>query len=157
MTPAKYETTIVRVINNGNKFYTYSRVLKFLGYKKVYSDKDEIHQVPIFSKDSIGSKIKIQSILIKEHSTLPPPRFSQATLIKELDGLGIGRPSTYKSMVNMPLQRGYAELTDKNYHILPLGIEVVNFLKMYFSFLLDTNFTNEVETDLDNIADGKLS
>ena len=108
------------------------------------------------TKELIGTNVPIQQVDVKEHSTTPPPRFNQASLIKELDNAGVGRPSTYKSMANMALERGYAELINRAYKLLPLGKTVCEFLEKYFDFILNVDFTSRVEKSLDDIADGKI-
>lgn len=155
MTPAIYETTIIRIINNDNKFYSYSRILKFDGYKKVYNDEEVKQRDLKLSPELLGTKAKIKDVEIKEHTTNPPARFNQASLIKELDNAGVGRPSTYRSMANMSLERGYAELVDRSYRMLPLGDTVVDFLSKFFKFVLDVEFTNKVEKKLDDVASGE--
>ena len=159
MASAIYENIVVRIINNKNKFYTYSRTLVFDGFKKVYSSNDE-DELPLrdlkLTKELIGTNVPIQQVDVKEHSTTPPPRFNQASLIKELDNAGVGRPSTYKSMANMALERGYAELINRAYKLLPLGKTVCEFLEKYFDFILNVDFTSRVEKSLDDIADGKI-
>jgi len=158
MTPAQYENTIARIINNGNKFYTYSRILIEPGYKKVYQDDFELSTRDLCLSDNLlGETIDdITAINIKKHTSEPPARYTQASLIKELDNAGVGRPSTYRSMANMAIERGYAELVSHSYKILPLGNDVVKFLDKYFDFILDKEFTKDFEDKLDDIAEGKI-
>ena len=158
MTPAQYENTIVRIINNENKFYTYSRILVEPGYKKVYHNDAEVLTRDLrLSDDLLGKTIDdIETIQIKKHTSEPPARYTQASLIKELDNAGVGRPSTYRSMANMAIERGYAQLITHSYQMLPLGDDVVQFLNKYFDFITDKEFTKFFEKQLDLIADGKL-
>ena len=95
-------------------------------------------------------------IEIKKHTTEPPARYTQASLIKELDNAGVGRPSTYRSMANMAIERGYAQLNSHSYQMLPLGNDVVKFLDKYFNFILNKEFTKNFEDKLDKVADGKI-
>lgn len=156
MSSAKYENTIIRIKNNDCKFYTYSRIQVFAGYKKLYVYDETIPTRDLkISQKIINTYIKVKDVLIDEHTTLPPPRFNQASLIKELDNAGVGRPSTYRSMANMALERGYAQLVSRSYVMLPLGNHVIEFLSKYFDFILDVSFTSSIENDLDKIANGK--
>ena len=158
MIPAQYENTIVRIINNENKFYTYSRILVEPGYKKVYRDDTELPTRDLrLSDDLLGTTIDdIETIEIKKHTSEPPARYTQASLIKELDNAGVGRPSTYRSMANMAIERGYAQLISHSYQMLSLGDDVVIFLGKYFEFIMDKDFTKFFENQLDLIAEGKL-
>lgn len=158
MRSAQYETVVIRIINNDNKFYSYSRTLKFDGFKKIYVvDEDEIHTHQAKIKNiSVGSLIEVKKVEVKEHTTTPPLRFNQASLIKELDAAGVGRPSTYRSMADMAIQRGYAVMKDRAYHMTDLGNRAVEFLIKYFSFIVDVAFTSKVEEQLDQIANGEI-
>jgi DNA topoisomerase-1 len=154
MTPAKYENTIVRLSNNDNKFYTYGRKLLFDGYKKIYKhyeEKNVEHTVDL-SKMHKGSSIASKQIDIKEHTSMPPPRFNQASLIKALDEAGVGRPSTFKSMANTAIERGYARLDNRAYYMLPTGTNVIEGLQKFFPEIVDKDFTKEMEEHLDDIA-----
>ncbi len=156
MKAAIYETTIIRIINNDNRFYTYSRALKFDGFKKVYMDENEpkTREAKVLKK--VGSEIIIKNVEINEHNTQPPARFNQASLIKELDNAGVGRPSTYRSMADMALERGYATMESRAYHMTHLGYHVIEFLIKYFNFITDVGFTSKVEEQLDEIANGEI-
>ena len=157
MCAAEYENTIVRIINNGNKFYTYSRILVAPGYKKIYKDDSEVLLRDLKLTDELlGQTVDVNKIEIRRHTTEPPARYNQASLIKELDNAGVGRPSTYRSMANMALERGYAELVSHSYHMLPLGNDVVAFLKKYFNFVLNKEFTRNIENKLDDIANNEI-
>ena len=93
------------------------------------------HQAKI-KNISVGSLIEVKKVEVKEHTTTPPLRFNQASLIKELDAAGVGRPSTYRSMADMAIQRGYAVMKDRAYHMTDLGNRAVEFLIKYFSFIV---------------------
>jgi DNA topoisomerase-1 len=154
MTQAIYENTIVRLNNNQNKFYTYNRRLLFDGYKKIYQhyeDHEVEHDIQL-SKLKVGMNLQAKTIEVKEHTSMPPPRFNQASLIKALDEAGVGRPSTYRSMANMAIERGYARLEGRAYVMLPLGNVVVKNLQEFFPEILDKEFTKEMEAHLDDIA-----
>jgi DNA topoisomerase-1 len=154
MTPARYETTIVRLLNADNKFYTYNRRLLFDGYKKIYQHYEDLDtEIDIgLSKLKKGQVLKSQSIEIKDHTSMPPPRFNQASLIKTLDEAGVGRPSTYKSMASMAIDRGYAKLENRAYAMLPIGNTIIENLQEYFPEIIDKKFTSGMEEHLDDIA-----
>lgn len=154
MSPAQFENVIIRLVNNNNKFYTYNRKLIFDGYRKVYSDYDDKNKIidSKISKSKVGTKFKAKEILVKEHETTPPPRYNQASLVKALDEAGVGRPSTYRTMANMALQRGYATLENRAYVMTNIGNEVISSLQEHFPYITDTEFTKEMEEHLDDIA-----
>jgi DNA topoisomerase-1 len=154
MTQARYINVIVRLSNNGNKFYTYNRKLKFDGYKIVYQhyEDHDIERDINVSNLKLNQKIKAKVVEVKEHTSSPPPRYNQASLIKTLDEAGVGRPSTYRSMANMAIERGYARLDSRAYVMLPIGNAVIEGLNQYFPYILDKNFTKEMEEHLDDIA-----
>ena len=158
MTPAQYENTVVRIINNENKFYTYSRILVEPGYKKIYFDDTELPTRDLCLSDSLLGKTinDIKTIEVKKHTSEPPARYTQASLIRELDNAGVGRPSTYRSMANMAIERGYAQLSPHSYQMLSLGDDVVKFLGKNFDFIMYKDFTKSFENQLDLIAEGKL-
>jgi DNA topoisomerase-1 len=154
MTPARYETRIVRLVNNDNKFYTYGRKLMFDGYKKIYQHyEDKVAEKAIdLSNMKHHATFASKLIEIKEHTSLPPPRFNQASLIKALDEAGVGRPSTFKSMANTAVERGYARLENRAYVMLPTGNHVIEGLQKFFPEIVDKDFTKEMEAHLDDIA-----
>lgn len=156
MKAAIYETTVVRIINNNNKFYTYTRSLIFDGFKKVYLDDNEPLTKATSIKQEVGATFEVKEVNIKEHNTQPPARFNQASLIRELDNAGVGRPSTYRSMADMALERGYATMESRAYVMTHLGYRVIEFLIKYFNFIVDTKFTSKVEDQLDQIANGEI-
>ena len=155
MAPTKYENTIVRLINNKNKFYTYNRKIVFDGYRKVYSEAgNEIATNKLsLSRIKIGKVFKAKEINVTEHESQPPARYTQATLIKALDEAGVGRPSTYRTMADMAVKRGYAALENRSYHILPIGCNVIEELQTFFPYIVDVQFTKDMEEHLDLIAE----
>jgi DNA topoisomerase-1 len=156
MTPAKFENIIIRFSNNDNKFYTYIKKMIFDGYRKIYNpekEKDKQSEFSINSKfPKVNEIINIQEAKISEHTSLPPPRYTQASLIKALDDAGVGRPSTFKSMANMSLQRGYAKLENKSYVMNKSGNDIIVNLQKYFPNIVDEKFTSEMEEHLDEIS-----
>jgi DNA topoisomerase-1 len=155
MSNSTIETTIIRLQNNDNKFYTYNTKLLFDGYKKIYKafENNENEKIIPLSILKLGSAIKATDVEIKEKVTQPPPRYTQASLIKELDESGVGRPSTYKMMADKVLERGYAILDARAYKITETGTDVIESLEGFFAEYIDKNFTKEMEEHLDSIAE----
>ena len=101
--------------------------------------------------------VNIESLLDEQHYTQPPPRYSEASLVKKLEELGIGRPSTYASIISVISTRGYAEIINKRFHPTDRGKLISAFLEKLFSKYVDYNFTAELENQLDEITTGKES
>ena len=141
--------------NNNYKFKTTGQTVLFDGYLKVYKDleKDEEKEVPKFNN---GETYETDNIEKEQHFTEPPPRYTEAKLIKEMEDLGIGRPSTYAQTMSTLTQRGYAKLIEKKFHPTEIGIETNNKLQEFFSNLINVKYTAKMESDLDEIADGKI-
>lgn len=154
MSQAIYESTIIRLSNNNNKFYSYSTKQIFDGFRIVYPDHDDkLHSIDVHKEYVIDQKIKAKSVNVTKHTTLPPPRYNQASLIKVLDESEVGRPSTYRMMANIGLSRGYCILKQKAYYMLKTGNVVIEGLIQNFSNVIDKEFTKEMEARLDKIAD----
>jgi DNA topoisomerase-1 len=153
MNPSKIESTAVRLINNENKFFTRSSKVIYPGYRKVWEFDDSVGNEKIdFTKYKVGDKLEIKQILIQDGKKASPPRYNQASLVKELDEQGVGRPSTYRSMAQIALDRGYAYLDNKAYVMNPLGNEVIEGLEKFFPEIVDAKFTRDMEGRLDEIA-----
>lgn len=156
MAPAKFKKVTIKFDNNGCEFYTFSRECLFKGFKKLYTDFDEDEQVHIIDLNQypIGKSINSKSIETKKHETLPPQRYTQATLIADLEKAGVGRPSTYSSMANVALERGYARIEKKTYVMNEIGKIVAEQLEKYFPDVINKDFTKKMEEHLDEIANG---
>ena len=147
------QTTIV-FDNNDYKFKTTGQILVFDGYLKVYSDYES-------SEDKILPEIGDNEVAITnnvdctQHFTKPPARYTEAKLIKELEELGIGRPSTYATIIDTIKSRDYVTLEEKKFVPTSMGIETTDKLQEFFSDLINTDYTRDMETDLDNVAEGK--
>jgi len=131
-------------------------VLKFDGFLKIYnnSNKDDDENIlPPMSKGPIN----IEALLDEQHYTQPPPRYSEASLVKKLEELGIGRPSTYASIISTISNRGYAEILNKRFFPTDRGKLISAFLEKLFSKYVDYNFTAGLEDQLDEITSGKES
>ena len=157
MKDAKEEVTSVVLDNNDYKFKTTGSVIKFDGYLKVYGDYEDkdIKLLPPF--DKYKTNVLVSNEIIKEqHFTKPKPRYTEAKLIKEMEDLGIGRPSTYAKTMENIVDRGYVKVEDKKFVPTEIGLEVTDKLQKYFSNLINVKYTANMENDLDKIADGKL-
>lgn len=140
-----------------DKTYTFratgSKVL-FPGFSVVYEDakKEETPRLPSLKKLDV---VNIVNINPEQHFTQPPARYSEASLIKTLEELGIGRPSTYAPILDTIVSRNYVETNNKQFIPTELGFVVVDFLMAYFEKIINTGFTAELEEELDAIANGK--
>lgn len=140
-----------------DKIYTFratgSKVL-FPGFSVVYEDakKEETPRLPSLKKLDVVNTVNINP---EQHFTQPPARYSEASLIKTLEELGIGRPSTYAPILDTIVSRNYVETNNKQFIPTELGFVVVDFLMAYFEKIINTGFTAELEEELDAIANGK--
>ncbi len=147
----------------GYLFRGTSSVLKFAGWKKVYDfDVETQHAASnvknenIIPQLKIGNKTDLSEIIPTQHFTQPPPRFTEASLIKALEELGIGRPSTYAPTISTIQDRYYVEKEERKLKPTTLGMTVNDFLMKYFADILDYQFTAGVENSLDEVAEGNL-
>ena len=157
MKDAKVEATTVILDNNNYQFKTTGQVLIFDGYLKVYSEYESAEDkiLPDFSnyKESV---IESNSIEYSAHTTKPPSRYTESKLIKEMEELGIGRPSTYATTIGILSERGYVNVVDKKFVPTEIGIETTDKLQEFFKDIINVKYTKEMEDDLDKIADGNL-
>ncbi|XQP55501.1 MAG: type I DNA topoisomerase [Mycoplasmoidaceae bacterium] len=154
MTPCRYIHKTIRFKNDGCKFFTYSNVLEFDGYKRVYADATQVG-AGTEKQYKDGQKIKAKSIECVKHVSEPPARYNQASLVKALDEAGVGRPSTYRMMVDVNPERGYCEVKNRAFYMTAIGNSVIEGLIANFDDVIDKNFTKEMEERLDAIADKK--
>ena len=131
-------------------------VLKFEGFLKVYKTPTKDVEDDILPEMSKGP-LNIEALLDEQHFTQPPPRYSEASLVKRLEELGIGRPSTYASIISTIANRGYAEILNKRFFPTDRGKLISAFLEKLFSKYVDYNFTASLEDQLDDITTGKES
>jgi len=158
MESAKFDRNTITVTseNNDTVCKTSGSVLKFDGFLKIYdnpNNDDEETSLPEISKGPVN----IESLLDEQHFTQPPPRYSEASLVKKLEELGIGRPSTYASIISTIANRGYAEILNKRFFPTDRGKLISAFLEKLFSKYVDYNFTAGLEDQLDEITTGKES
>ena len=153
MTQAIFDATTVDISGGVYTFRSNGSILKFDGFLKVYPMKFEENELPELSEQEILELIKLTPA---QHFTQPPARYSEATLIKELEKNGIGRPSTYAPTISTIQDRNYVEKNDqKKFAPTEIGITVNDLLVEHFPRIVDIHFTAEMEEDLDKIADGK--
>ena len=155
MAPSKVKSTSIVLENNNYKFKVNGQVTLFDGYLKVYKDyeKSEDNKLPDIKDDSI---LKTDKLDKKQHFTEPPARYSESSLIKEMESLGIGRPSTYAQTISTIIDRGYVKLVQKKFIPTEIGIETNNKLQEYFSNLINVKYTAKMEEDLDSISNGSI-
>ena len=155
MADAKVKQTSIILDNNDYKFKTTGQVLTFDGYLKVYKDYESSEDkiLPELADANILSTDRVNK---EQHFTKPPARYTEAKLIKEMEELGIGRPSTYAKIIDTIKERGYVELVEKKFKPTKVGIESTDKLQEFFSDLINVEYTRNMEEDLDKVADGKL-
>ena len=154
MTPAEYTSTTVTVEAGAFELRVRGRVLRFDGFTRVLppaSRKGDLADVPAYER---GERLACAKIEAAQHFTKPPPRFSEASLVRELEKRGIGRPSTYASIISTIQDRGYVTLTKRRFYAEKIGEIVTDRLVESFADLLDYSFTAGMEQDLDQIASG---
>ena len=152
MTPARYDTTRVDIEAGDYKLRATGSIRRFDGFERVWereaSDDSGIPEV------AEGDALTMLEVTPDQHFTQPPPRYSEASLIKELEERGIGRPSTYAPTIETIVKRGYVKLLERRLHPTPLGKAVNRFLVTNFGKLLEYDFTANMESDLDRIEKG---
>ena len=156
MESAKFDRNTITINSNddGTICKASGSVIKFDGFLKVFKDQKKDDSDKILPEVSKGS-VNIEELIDEQHFTQPPPRYSEASLVKKLEELGIGRPSTYASIISVISTRGYAETISKRFHPTDRGKLLSAFLEKLFSKYVDYNFTAELENQLDDITAGK--
>ena len=154
MAPAQTENTTIIFDNKNYQFKTNGQIIVFDGYLKVYSDYEDSKDInlPLINEKDILTANEINH---EQHFTKPPARYTEAKLIKEMEELGIGRPSTYATTMDILKKRNYAILEDKKFVPTKVGIEITDKLQQCFSHLINVKYTAKMETDLDKIAEGE--
>ena len=157
MKDAKVEATTIILDNNNYQFKSTGQVLIFDGYLKVYSDYEDSNDkiLPDLDKDNI-KVLNSDNIEYTMHTTKPPARYTESKLIKEMEELGIGRPSTYATTIGILSERGYVNVVEKKFVPTDVGFEITDKLQEGFASIINVKYTKEMEDDLDKIADGKL-
>ncbi len=155
MSDATVNQTTIVFDNNDYKFKTTGQILLFDGYLKVYGDY-ESSEDKILPEIGDGEVAITNNVDCTQHFTKPPSRYTEAKLIKELEELGIGRPSTYATIIDTIKSRDYVVLEEKKFKPTSMGIETTDKLQEFFSDLINTEYTRDMENDLDSIAEGKI-
>ncbi len=158
MESAKFDRNTITITSDNNDTICKASgsVLKFDGFLKIYNNQskdDDENILPAVSKGPIN----IEALIDEQHYTQPPPRYSEASLVKKLEELGIGRPSTYASIISTIANRGYAEILNKRFFPTDRGKLISAFLEKLFAKYVDYNFTAGLEDQLDEITTGKES
>ncbi len=157
MKDAKVAHTTVILDNNDYKFKATGQELIFDGYLKVYSEYETNEDKALPPLDKYRSSVLVsENIELNQHFTKPPARYTEAKLIKEMEELGIGRPSTYAKTVDILKERGYVTIEDKKFIPTEIGIITTDKLQEFFKDLINVKYTAQMETDLDKIADGNI-
>lgn len=160
MAAAIYDTLTVDIAAGRFALRATGSTVKFPGFMAIYTeskDEEEKEKDIILPELTVGEKLKVNKITPKQHFTEPPPRYTEASLVKVLEEKGIGRPSTYSPIIETILARGYVIRVEKRFQPTELGFVVLDLLKQYFKAIVDVEFTANMENRLDEIADGKGS
>ena len=158
MQPARYETTSVKIAAGQYRFTVAASKIVFEGFRSVYTEAGETKE----ENDVLLKGLDMDSVLTKEslnskqHFTQPPAHYTEATLVKTLEELGIGRPSTYAPTISTIIARRYVAKENKNLYLTEIGEVVNNIMKQSFLSIVDVNFTANMESLLDGVAEGKV-
>ena len=164
MVPAVFDRLTVTIKNDGKakdvkEEFTLKSTgskMKFAGFTAVYTMADTNDKDVILPDMTIGDEINLLKVNPVQHFTEPPPRYNDASLVKTLEEMGIGRPSTYAPIIETILARGYVQRISKSFQPTELGDIVVDMLKEYFKDIVDAKFTADLEGKLDSVAVGKV-
>lgn len=159
MQPAKYETISVRISAGEYRFTVATSKVVFEGFRSVYTEADEEKEESnvLVNGLSMESQLKKDSFDTKQHFTQPPAHYTEAALVKTLEELGIGRPSTYAPTISTILGRRYVTKEAKNLYITEIGEVVNSIMKQSFPSIVDENFTANMEGLLDMVEEGKIA
>ena len=152
MKSAEFEIQNIILASEKGKFKISGRKLTFDGFYKIYGDKDRDKVIPEFN---IGEQLNLENIKMEQHFTEPPSRYSEASLIKELEKLGIGRPSTYAPTITLLQNREYVKTEKKQLIPTEIAFKVIEVLEKHFPNIVDSSFTAKMEEELDEIAEQK--
>ena len=164
MAPAVFDQTTIDMVIGTYTFRSTGSVLKFAGFTRVYEEgRDDAAAAaddaagdgkkPLLPKLVVNEALDLRAIDPKQHFTEPPPRFTEASLVRVLEENGIGRPSTYSSIVETVQARGYVEQVDRRFHPTEIGIAVNDLLAEHFPDVVDPKFTAQMEGGLDEVAE----
>lgn len=150
MKPAEFDVTDVYIDNNNYLFFATGQILVFDGFLKINSI-DEKEENILSETLKVSDELLLKNLITKQNFTQPPLRYTEATLVKTLEEKGIGRPSTYATIVSTIQDRGYVKKDKRYFFPTLLGIEVDKIIKQYFPEIVDVKFTARMEDDLDKI------
>ena len=158
MRPARYETTSVKIAAGTYRFTVAASKIVFEGFRSVYTEAgEEKEESNVLLKGlDMDSKLAKESFESKQHFTQPPAHYTEAALVKTLEELGIGRPSTYAPTISTIIARRYVAKENKNLYLTEIGEVVNNIMKQSFPSIVDVNFTANMESLLDGVAEGKV-
>lgn len=159
MVSAIYDTMSVTINANDYTFKANGQNLKFKGFMTLYvegTDEKEEKEAGMLPELIPNEIVKLEKIEPKQSFTEPPARYTESSLIKEMESLGIGRPSTYATTISTIIDRGYVNKKDKKFVPTEIGIETTNKLQEFFKDLINVKYTAKMEEDLDNIASGTV-
>ena len=155
MADAKVMATSVILDNNDYKFSVTGQVQTFDGYLQVYKEFEDSKDKILPDFGSYKSNVVVSKDIHKtSHFTEPPLRFTEDRLIKELESLGIGRPSTYVKIIEVLKERKYIDVIEKKFHPTKVGVTITDKLQEFFSSIINVEYTSGMETELDKVADG---
>ena len=158
MKAARYETTSVRIAADSYRFTLAGSKLSFAGYQSVYVESDDEKLENSLAGASLekGMTLEFDHLDTKQHFTQPPAHYTEATLVRKLEELGIGRPSTYAPTISTIIARRYVAKEGRNLYLTEVGEAVDNIMKESFPAIVDVNFTANMEGLLDYVAEGKV-
>ncbi len=153
MTPARYTSTTIDVTAGTYGLRIKGRIMEFDGYIRVFPSRDE--EDVVLPDLKVGNTLSLKQLQPVQHFTKPPARYTEASLVKELEKRSIGRPSTYASIISTIQERGYVKLENRRFYALKMGDIVTERLCENFTDLMDYDFTANMENSLDDVAQGK--
>ena len=158
MQNAEFDRNTITISSTDDKikFRATGSVIKFDGFLKLYNYSENTFERENVLPSVNKGEVKINKIKDEQHFTEPPPRYTEASLVKKLEELGIGRPSTYASIISVLSTRGYVELINKRFYPTDRGKVITAFLEKLFTKYVDYNFTANLEDQLDDITSGKV-
>lgn len=158
MSDALFDSTTAEIECKGFNFKATGKISKFLGYTILYKNESEVDKESKLPELNVGDVLTYHDLICEQKFTKPPARFTEASLIKQLEDNGIGRPATYAQIITTINNRHYVEKKEKTKYMVPteIGYEVDDFLVKYFDKIMNVDFTAKFETKLDEIADGNM-
>lgn len=158
MSAAVYDTISAQIAAGDYQLRAHGSKLKFRGYTAVYvgAEISKKEKDTLLPELAAGDSLALSKLNPEQHFTEPPPRYNDASIVKTLEEMGIGRPSTYAPIIETIQKRGYVERREKQFHPTELGFIVTDMLEEYFKHIVDVKFTANLEGELDEVADGSL-